>query len=217
MQSISSIHLVFIRRYRVKGKTMTDTSTKGSSPKLQQLKIDRQAPQFQKKRNWTLIIAPVLIVVVLAAVALKPRKLEVQTSSVVTSYPSQQYAQLTASGYVVAQRRAAVASKATGRLIWLNVREGSRVKQGEIIAKLDASDVQAAMAAVQASIKQAEASVAQSNIELVNAEADLKRAQGLQAQRIYFTASDGCSTKAGERCQSGDRHRASESLSPNHK
>ncbi len=161
---------------------MTDTSTKGSSPKLQQLKIDRQTLQFQKKRNWTLIVAPVLIVVVLAAVALKPRKLEVQTSSVVTSYPSQQYAQLTASGYVVAQRRAAVASKATGRLIWLNVREGSQVKQGEIIAKLDASDVQAAMAAVQASIKQAEASVAQSNIELVNAEADLKRAQGLQAQ-----------------------------------
>ena len=161
---------------------MTDTSSKNTGPQLQQLKIDRQAPQFQKKRNWTLIVAPALIVVVLGAIALKPRKLEVQTSSVVTSYPSQQYAQLTASGYVVAQRRAAVASKATGRLIWLNVREGSQVKQGEIIAKLDASDVQAAMAAVQASIKQAEASVAQSNIELVNAEADLKRAQGLQAQ-----------------------------------
>lgn len=159
---------------------MTDTSA--NSPKLQQLKIDRQGPQFQKKKNWVLFAAPVAVILIAGAIALKPRKFEVQSTSVVTSYPSQQYAQLTASGYVVAQRRAAVASKATGRLIWLNVREGSHVKQGEIIAKLDASDVQAAIASVQASVKQAEAGVAQANIELVNAETDLKRAQGLQAQ-----------------------------------
>jgi RND family efflux transporter MFP subunit len=83
---------------------------------------------------------------------------------------------------VVAQRRAAVASKATGRLVWLNVREGSQVKQGEVLARLDASDVQAAISQAQAGIRQAEAGVAQTLVERINAEAELKRSQGLQAQ-----------------------------------
>ncbi len=103
-------------------------------------------------------------------------------TSVVTTFPSQQYAQLTASGYVVAQRRAAVASKATGRLVLLNVREGSQVKKGDVLARLDSSDVQAAMAQAQAGIRQAEAGVAQANVELTNAESELRRSQGLKAQ-----------------------------------
>ncbi|WP_395005991.1 biotin/lipoyl-binding protein, partial [Undibacterium sp.] len=159
---------------------MTDTTS--SSTSIKQLKIDRSSPQMAKKTSWGKWVVVVIGIGVAAAFALQPRAQNVQVSSVVTTYPSQQYAQLSASGYVVAQRRAAVASKATGRLTWLNVREGSKVKQGEIIAKLDASDVQAAMAAVQANIRQAEAGVAQANVELVNAESDLQRAQGLKAQ-----------------------------------
>jgi RND family efflux transporter MFP subunit len=124
-----------------------------------------------------------LIVIIAAAVfLLMPRQVEVQATSVLTTYPSQQYAQLTASGYVVAQRRAAVASKATGRLVQLNVREGSAVKQGDLIARLDASDVQASILQAQAGIRQAEAGVAQANVELVNANIELKRSQSLRAQ-----------------------------------
>ena len=44
-------------------------------------------------------------------------------------------------GYVGAQRKAAVASKATGRLEWLGVAEGSRVKTNEVIARLESNDV----------------------------------------------------------------------------
>ena len=164
---------------------MTDLSKPTSA--LSQLKIDRSAPV--RKRRWGRWVALAVVLAVVAFAALQPRKLEVQATSVLTSYPSQQYALLTASGYVVAQRRAAVASKATGRLVWLNVREGSAVKAGEVIARLDASDVQAAVNAALASVRQAEAgqSVAdasqqQARVELGNAEAELKRNQGLQAQ-----------------------------------
>ena len=115
----------------------------------------------------------------------------------VTSTPSQQFVQLTASGYVVAQRRAAVASKATGRLIELNVREGSVVKQGALIARLDASDVRAAIVAAQAGVRQAEAGVRQAEVELANAEAELVRSQGLQAQGfISPQAVDAVQTRA---------------------
>ena len=48
---------------------------------------------------------------------------------------------LNATGYVVAQRKAAIASKATGRLEWLGVAEGSRVKAGDVIARIDNRDV----------------------------------------------------------------------------
>ncbi len=156
--------------------------TQATPTSLKQLSIQRDAPGGTRKRHWGRWVAIAVGIVVAAGIALKPGKTEVQVTSVVTSYPSQQYAQLTASGYVVAQRRAAVASKATGRLVWLNVREGSQVKQGEVLARLDASDVQAAIAQAQAGIRQSEAGVAQANVERINAEAELKRTQGLQAQ-----------------------------------
>ena len=67
----------------------------------------------------------------------------VQTSTATLTSPSQASAVLTASGYVVASRKAAVGSKGTGRLIYLGVEEGSHVKQGEIIGRLEANDVNA--------------------------------------------------------------------------
>jgi len=153
-----------------------------TQPSLKHLSIDRGTRGAARKRRWGVWVAAGLVLAGAAAFVLRPGKVDVQVTSVVTAYPSQQYAQLTASGYVVAQRRAAVASKATGRLVWLNVREGSQVRQGEVLARLDASDVQAAMAQAQAGIRQAEAAVAQALVERINAEAELKRTQGLQAQ-----------------------------------
>ncbi|MBT9458346.1 MAG: efflux RND transporter periplasmic adaptor subunit [Burkholderiaceae bacterium] len=156
---------------------------------LTQLKIDRSAPVARKRRRWVRWAVVAVLLAGAAAVALMPRSQEVQATAVLVGYPSQQYVQLTASGYVVAQRRAAVASKATGRLLELNVREGSKIKKGELIARLDASDVQAAMAATQAGVRQAEAAqrqaetgVRQAQVEQLNAEAEFKRAQGLQGQ-----------------------------------
>ncbi|MES2104101.1 MAG: efflux RND transporter periplasmic adaptor subunit [Pseudomonadota bacterium] len=174
----------------------TPPSTPATPSALNQLKIDRGTLKPGKKKRWGRWAIAALVVIVGAGLLLKPSKTEVQVTSVLTSYPSQQYAQLTASGYVVAQRRAAVASKATGRMVLLNVREGSKVKEGDLLAKLDASDVQASIAQAQASIRQAQAGVAQANVELINAEADLKRAQGLRAQGfVSIQALDTASTR----------------------
>jgi RND family efflux transporter MFP subunit len=158
-------------------------------PSLASLRIDRSAtPLKRRRRKWPWVLA-VLVIVGGAAALLVPRKTEVQVSSVLAAYPSQQYADLTASGYVVAQRRAAVASKGTGRLIELRVREGSVVKQGDLIGRLDATDVAAAISATQAGVAQsqaakaqAEAALGQARAELANAEVELKRQQALVAQ-----------------------------------
>lgn len=177
-----------------------------SSPtgSLAGLRIDRSAtPLKRRRRRWPIVLA-LLTVAAGAAVVLMPRKTEVQVSSVLAAYPSQQYADLTASGYVVAQRRAAVASKGTGRLVELRVREGSVVKQGDLIGRLDASDVQAAIGATQAGVvqaqaarAQAEAALGQGRAELANAEVELKRQQDLRAQGFVSAQSvDGADRRA---------------------
>ena len=66
---------------------------------------------------------------------------EVTTTVVSRLYPAQAHRVLNASGYVVAQRKAAVSSKSTGRLVYLGVEEGSRVKKGQILASLENEDL----------------------------------------------------------------------------
>lgn len=173
---------------------MADSPSSPSSPTaapaaLAGLSIQRSAlPRNARRKRWRWGAAG-LAVLVLGGLWLAPRPVEVQLSSVMQTYPSAQYQQLTASGYVVAQRRAAVASKATGRLMELLVREGSVLKKGELIARLDASDVQAAIAAAQAGVRLAEAGLGQARatqrqaeVEQRNAEAEFLRAQELSRQ-----------------------------------
>ncbi len=158
------------------------------APSLSALKIDRSAPLRRRKRRWPWVLGALALAGATAAL-LMPRKTEVQASAVLAAYPSQQYAELSASGYVVAQRRAAVASKGTGRLVELRVREGSVVKQGELIGRLDASDVLAVINATQAGVLQAQAAQRQTEADLkraqaeaANAEAELARQRDLRAQ-----------------------------------
>jgi len=165
--------------------------TAAAPSKLSQLQIDRGAltPLRRRRRRWVWWGIGAVLLIVAAMAAFGPRRFEVQTASVQSAYPTQQYAQLTASGYVVAQRRAAVASKATGRLVELKVREGSVVKKDDVIARIDASDVQASIAAAQAGVRQSEAGLRhadaqlkQAQVEQANAQSELKRTLGLQAQ-----------------------------------
>jgi RND family efflux transporter MFP subunit len=68
---------------------------------------------------------------------------------------------LTASGYVVARRKAVVSAKIQGRLAELRVEEGSRVQSGEIIARLESSDNEAQVLRAKAAVLRAEADLAE--------------------------------------------------------
>jgi RND family efflux transporter MFP subunit len=64
---------------------------------------------------------------------------------------------VSASGYLVARHRATLSAKVPGRLDWLGVEEGSRVTKGQIIAKLEAPDLEAARDQTAANLEQAKA------------------------------------------------------------
>lgn len=132
---------------------------------LSALRIDRSPAgansplKRRPKRRWTIWIV-VAILFVLGALALKKwldPGVEVQLATATLTSPSQANAVLTASGYVVARRKAAVASKGTGTLVYLAVEEGDRVKKGQVIARLDDSDVAATLRRARENLRVAEA------------------------------------------------------------
>jgi RND family efflux transporter MFP subunit len=149
----------------------------------------------RKKRIYLIVFAVVLIVVIAALVragVLVPAA-SVQVATVTQVYPSQTFTLLNASGYVVAQRKSALASKVTGRLVWLGVEEGSKVRAGEVIAKLENQDVVAGRAQAEANLYTARSNLEQAKAEEADATLGLRRAReligkGYIAQAEYDTA-----------------------------
>ena len=159
---------------------------------LSKLTIDRERAPVRRGRRRRAIWLGVLAVIAAAGAlwyALQPHAVAVQTTPVVTTYPAQQYVVLNATGYVVAQRKAAIASKATGRLEWLGVAEGSRVKAGEIIARIDNRDVVAQEASAQATARASRAMLDQAEAELRDAVTQQKRSEDLLAKGFVSQAS----------------------------
>jgi RND family efflux transporter MFP subunit len=155
------------------------------------LGIDRRpsARPRRHRRRWAEAIAVLSVIAVAAAASTKHYgSVTVETAVVTTAYPSQAMTTLNATGYVVAQRKAAVASKATGRLEWLGVVEGSTVKRGEVIARLENRDVDATREQAAASLKVARANLDQGMVELVDAERNFKRSQELVARKFISEA-----------------------------
>jgi RND family efflux transporter MFP subunit len=168
------------------------------TPDLSRLKIDRTKTGYTQAHaggRWRRRLVPATLVVValLAALVVYFRLAgapsEVETVSVTMAYPSQSFTVLNATGYVVAQRKAAVASKATGRLVWLAVQEGSRVSKDDVIARLEDMDVKAKREQAAANVQVARANLEQGQAEQKDAETALKRSQGLLAEGFVSQAS----------------------------
>jgi HlyD family secretion protein len=174
---------------------------------ISRLKINRAAlpaaaAPRRRRRKWLIV----MIVVAAIAIALAMRSMNapvvVEPVTVSMAYPSQSFTLLNATGYVVAQRKAAVASKATGRLEWLGVREGSRVKQGEVLARLENRDVSATMEQAAANIKVAQANLEQGQAELNEAERNFNRSRDLLAKNFVSQGAHDATVSRYEKAKS---------------
>jgi HlyD family secretion protein len=126
----------------------------------------RKSKRIKKIVFWGSVFALLLLGLFVVRVWFSPA-VEVQVVSASFISPSQVNAVLTASGYVVARRKAAVASKGTGRLVFLGVEEGDKVKKGQVIARLEDADVIAAREQARENLRLAEADLyeAKKNLE----------------------------------------------------
>lgn len=151
---------------------------------LSTLKINR-TPQNQSSNTKWIIIAIILCCVIGGGYFLmNSTSVEVETMQVFTSQSSSSETILTGQGYVVAQRKAAISSKATGRLDALYVIEGDKVKQGDIIGRIESADVQAALDQQKAQLEVQKAALENATAELEDAEISLKRQQELRKENV---------------------------------
>jgi RND family efflux transporter MFP subunit len=138
---------------------------------LSKLKIDESVRTFRPGRSRKRIyLAAFIILAVIAAVlyvnGIISTAIPVEVATVSQIFPSQTLSQLNASGYVVAQRKAAVASKITGRLVALMVEEGNRVKEGQIIARLENEDVTASRNQAEANLRASHANLGEAKAQM---------------------------------------------------
>ena len=91
---------------------------------------------------------------------------------------------LNASGYVTPQRRATVAAKITGRVTGVFFTEGMYVHKGFVLATLDDSDTERALASAIADRNATQASILDLQVQLKNAQIELHRAQELRTAGI---------------------------------
>ena len=154
------------------------------------LKIDKTVFQHRtrSKKKWLIIVTALLLVIIVSAWGLEQRGVTIETATVSQIFPTQSFTLLNASGYVVAQRKAAVASKMTGRLEWIGVMEGSRVSSGQIIARLENRDSDAVVNQGIAAVQNARANVDQARAELDDAKLSYDRLRELNGQGIVSRA-----------------------------
>ncbi len=92
---------------------------------------------------------------------------------------------LTATGYVVAQRQASVASKGTGRLTSVRIHVGDQVTTGQILATIEQADVKAKLLQSQARLDVAKAALANALPELREATRHYQRLRVLRDQGLF--------------------------------
>jgi len=149
---------------------------------LAALRIDRDRPA--RRRRWPmLLLGPGLLLlaglyVLRARAALSATEVETVRASVLRSAEAAAGApMLTSSGYVVARRKAVVSAKIQGRLAELKVEEGSRVREGQLIARLESADYEAQVSRAAAQVQRARADLAEN-------ERQVRLAEGLTREKV---------------------------------
>jgi RND family efflux transporter MFP subunit len=155
-------------------------------PDLSELRIRRDAPARSEPRSrgrLLLVLLPLLVVAAGATYVLtRSRPVEVRVATATASGGGSVSATgITASGYVVARTKASVSAKIPGRMEYLGVTEGSRVRRGQVMARIESRDYQAALAAARSAVLEVDAQLAQ-------ARRDLERAERLERERVLSKA-----------------------------
>lgn len=159
---------------------------------LQALETDSlRAPRRRRRRRYRRILLGLLLVVTAIGGVVwwrLPRPVAVKLVAA-ANRSTAAVRVLSASGYVVARRKATVSAKTTGKLQSVSVEEGMRVKAGQVVARLEDNTVRDQIAVAQARLSAARASVEQARARLTDARLKWKRTRSLAARNLTSAAS----------------------------
>jgi multidrug efflux pump subunit AcrA (membrane-fusion protein) len=150
---------------------------------LSALKIRRD--ERPERARWVLPALATLLVAAIGAAliwapAFRLRAQEISVTRVALVTPTQASTVLTASGYIVARSKAEISPKSVGRVAWMNLEEGQKVRRGELVARLESQELEAQRKQYSASREQALAELANARIERQRAATLLKDLVGSQ-------------------------------------
>jgi RND family efflux transporter MFP subunit len=157
---------------------------------LDGLRISRPDVEAPSQKRWWIIV-PVLLVVIagIAWAITRSQAIEVKVAQARTvAAGSGGGAVLNASGYVTARRQATVSSKVTGKVTEVLIEEGMQVKEGQILARLDASFPSRSVALARAEATAAASALEETRVRIREAQLDYDRAQRLAQSEIASRA-----------------------------
>jgi len=156
-------------------------------PDLGSLRIrdDQRAKSATRKRVIYATIPVILFAAIVgAAFSLRNQKPVVLVATVAKPESGGVQTALNASGYITPRQRATIAAKITGRVTAVFFDEGTRVKQGQLLATLDDSDYKRALDSTKADRDSARAAIKDLEVQLKYAEVELTRATQLHDKGI---------------------------------
>ena len=145
-----------------------------SSPKptLDDLRIERSEPSASPSKIW-LAIAVVVVLILLSAAVWRltpPSGVSVRTVVARETAGGGERTVLNASGYVTERRQATVSSKVTGKVVEILVEEGMKVKEGQVLARLDDTNVRTSLRVAEAQFESAKKALDETRALLKQAE-----------------------------------------------
>jgi RND family efflux transporter MFP subunit len=159
-----------------------------TSDLLNELRIDRDARPRRRARGRWLAVAALAVLALAAAAWLVWARVApptVRTVAARTAAPAGGTGSvLDASGYVTARRQATVSAKITGKVTEVLIEEGQRVKEGEVLARLDDTEARAQLTLARAQLAQARSQEGEIRALLAQAERDYTRQQELAARQL---------------------------------
>ena len=170
-----------------------------SAPDLSKLRIDRDQPPPAVTRAFKLTLwvagAAVLVFAIVFFALRGSSVVPIQVVTVLASTPGARAGGggdgsvgVVANGYVVARTKAAVSAKIAGRLAFLAVSEGSVVRRGEVIARLDNADYSAAVSEAEAQVASARATLIEAESDRDQTQRDFARVRDIHAQNANLVS-----------------------------
>ncbi|RPH55044.1 MAG: efflux RND transporter periplasmic adaptor subunit [Lysobacterales bacterium] len=157
---------------------------------LDSLRIERAPEPTAKGSNpvyrWFLVAVLAIAAIAGAYALLRDSAIEVETATAVAAPAAGGggAAVLNASGYVVARRQSTVSSKVTGRVDEVLIEEGMSVKEGQLLARLDATTTRPVHALAQRQLEAARKNLEEVEVRMAEAERNLRRMQQLRTDKL---------------------------------
>lgn len=157
---------------------------------LDALRIDRSRAQTPAARGWWVGLAVLLLGLAGGVLwfATRVKVPVVRTAVAQESSSTAPRTLLNASGYVTARRDATVSSKITGKVIEVAIEEGMRVEAGQVLARLDAANLQASLHLAEAQAEALRQALEETRVRLEEARRELRRIAQLHQDRIASPA-----------------------------